>query len=43
MHREHTTCRGWVVRVRESPDLAAKAQALAAHLGVDAKRCPTPT
>ena len=43
MHREHTSCRGWVERVRRSPDLAAKARALAAHLGVDCRRCPTPT
>ena len=43
MHREHTTCRGWIQRVQESPDLAAKARALAAHLGVDSRRCPTPT
>ena len=43
MHREHTTCRAWIHRVAESPDLAAKARELAAHLGVDSRRCPTPT
>ena len=40
MHRAHTTCRAWTRRVAEP---AAKGRELAAHLGVDSRRCPTPT